>query len=156
MMVVRSILIAALGLFPVAGVHASPITFSGSTNGGTASGTMEFLWNEVTHTLDVLIDNTSPLVLDNGTGVNTPAITVFGFGTVAPIPTVISWTLTAKNSSHTAVHIGGSPNSGTGDWILSTAAAGLQLDLATIGGKSCIIILGGPRVRACCVPQKER
>src|SRR5262249_31110920 len=35
---------------------------------------------------------------------------------------------TAKNSSHTTVQIGGSPNSGTGDWILATAAAGIQLD----------------------------
>ena len=125
---VWSIVLVALGLFPVANVHADSLTCSGSANGGTASGTMAFLWNAATHTLHVVIDNTSPVVLDNGTGVNSPAMTVFGFDTVDPIPTVVSWTLTAKNSAHTPVLIGGSPTSGTGDWIPSTAAAGLQLD----------------------------
>ena len=60
-------------------------TFSGSSEGGTGSATMKFFTSSVVadgvtmHTLTVDIDNTSPLTLDNGDGVNAPGISGFGF-----------------------------------------------------------------------------
>jgi hypothetical protein len=58
---------------------AVTVSFSGSDAGGTASATAMFTVSG--NVLTVIIENTSPVNLDNGSPSNSPAVTGFGFDT---------------------------------------------------------------------------
>jgi hypothetical protein len=107
--------------------ECSVFSFSGSDAGGTGSGTMEFLGMGTT-SLTLNINNTSPLVLDDFTGVNSSAITGFGFDASAPIPNITSWALTAKDNSSATWTIGNLAGTGTNDWVMTDGVSGIQLD----------------------------
>lgn len=82
---------------------ASFFEFEAQDASGTGSATMEFEGLGTTN-VKVLLDNTSPLTLDGGTGVNSPGITFFGFdGLGDDDPGVLSWTLTAEDASGDSV-----------------------------------------------------
>jgi len=122
------ILLCALG----SSAYAMPFTFSGSDKGGTGSATMDISVSDTT--LTAILDNTSPLTLDSGTGVNAPGITAFGFDLDPDTLSLDSWTLTAysvsgPNMSSNLVTIGGSGSS-TGDWELTVDGNtnGMKLD----------------------------
>lgn len=112
--------------------EGSIFSFSGSDEGGTASGTMEFLGMGTS--LTVKVNNTSPLVLDISSGVNAPGITGFGFDAAEPIPIIQSWELTAFDGTPSLVTIGDSSGTAS-DWIMTTGTQGIQLDFfpATAG-----------------------
>ncbi|TWU14734.1 PEP-CTERM motif protein [Symmachiella macrocystis] len=113
-------------------VSANSFLFSGSDNGGMATGVMDIGIGTTTvanDTVVVKIQNTSPTTLINGTGVNASAITGFGFNLLDPEPGVFSWTLTAfeKNSNGvlngTSTVIGGSSGApSTNPWALDLDA----------------------------------
>jgi hypothetical protein len=85
------------------GALALPFTFSGSDEGGTANGTLDFAglgkdsWT-------ITINNTSPTLLDDLSGSNSPGITGIGFD-IDPDWGVSSWTLTAFDSNGDPVTI---------------------------------------------------
>ncbi|QDT50220.1 PEP-CTERM motif protein [Symmachiella dynata] len=113
-------------------VSANSFLFSGSDNGGMATGVMDIGIGTTTvanDTVVVKIQNTSPTTLINGTGVNASAITGFGFNLLDPEPGVFSWTLTAfeKDSNGdlnaTPTVIGGSSGApSTNPWALDLDA----------------------------------
>ncbi|MDY6987812.1 MAG: PEP-CTERM sorting domain-containing protein [Thermodesulfobacteriota bacterium] len=112
--------------------YALPFTFSGADRGGTGSATMDIFVSDTT--LTAIVDNTSPTTLDNGTGVNAPGITAFGFDLDPDTLTLVSWELTAyrlsgPNMSSNLVTIGGSGPS-TGDWelVVDGNTNGIKLD----------------------------
>ncbi len=116
-------LVAALACTPCDGAF---FTFSGSADGGTASGTMEFLWDDITNVLTVTLHNTSPLLLDDESGPNAPGITGFGFDAEEPIPDILSWTLVALDADDLSVQI--DDQGGTGDWQMTGGVQGITLD----------------------------
>jgi hypothetical protein len=125
------VVVLALVSFMAAPGYASIETysFSGSDEGGTGSGTMEFD-GIGTSSLTVTIDNTSPLLLDNldPLSVNAPGITGFGFDADAPIPTLVSWTLTAWDITGSTLYTIGGTGPSTLDWVMTSASQGIQLD----------------------------
>lgn len=105
--------------------EALPFTFSGSDEGGTGSAMMDI--KIVGNLLTLTLDNTSPLTLDDGTGVNTPGILGFGFDLKNdPLPGLSSWELTAFDKDGNVQIIG---EDGTDlSWIMDTFQAGVNLD----------------------------
>ena len=104
---------------------AAPFTFSGSDVGGTGSAFVDISVSG--NTLTWTMDNTSPITLDNGTGVNAPGIVGFGFN-LANMPTLLSWTLTAfTDAAQTTAAIIGD-DSGIFDWKMGTFQNGVTLD----------------------------
>ena len=86
--------------------QALTFSFSDSDNGGTGSAEMSF---SGLGTKSVLVDlfNTSSTKLNNGTGVNAPAITKFGFNHVGePDAKLLNWELKAFDSKGDFVTIG--------------------------------------------------
>lgn len=108
-------------------------SFSGSDAGGTGSGTLSFDVS-ASNLLTVAIDNTSPTVLDNGTGTNSSGITAFGFNLDDPIPFWEYWKLTASDANGDSQIIGGKNSDGSsisgssGEWRLSTTVSSVTLD----------------------------
>lgn len=100
---------------------ASFFEFEAKDAGGTGSATMSFD-GLGTSSVTVLLDNTSPLTLDDGTGVNSPGITFFGFDGLGADPGVSSWTLTAEDASGDSVVLS--------DWSLDAPGfrSGVTLD----------------------------
>jgi hypothetical protein len=112
--------------------YGLPFTFSGSDNGGTGSAIMDISVSGAT--LTAILDNTSPMTLDDGTGINAPSITAFGFDLDPDTLSLVSWELTAynvsgPNMSSDLVTIGGSGAS-TGDWELTVngTTSGIRVD----------------------------
>lgn len=88
--------------------QALTFDFSGSDKGGTGSATMNFT-GLGTKAVSVDLFNTSSTTLNNGTGVNAPAITKFGFNYLGePDPKLLSWELKAFDSNKQFVTIGSS------------------------------------------------
>jgi hypothetical protein len=110
------VLVCAVG----SNAYALPFTFSGSDYGGTGSATMDISLSG--NTVTAVLNNTSPITLDDGTGVNAPGITSFGFDLDPDNLSWSSWELTAYQvrgpNSGSLVTIGGSGTS-TGDWELT-------------------------------------
>jgi hypothetical protein len=112
--------------------YGLPFTFSGSDNGGTGSAIMDISVSGAT--LTAILDNTSPMTLDDGTGINAPSITAFGFDLDPDTLSLVSWELTAynvsgPNMSSDLVTVGGSGAS-TGDWELTVNGntSGIRVD----------------------------
>ena len=113
---------------------AESFLFSGSDNGGMATGSMDISVGTTAVANDTIvakINNTSPTLLIDGSGPNASAITGFGFNLLDPEPGVFSWSLTAYqkdangNLSATPTVIGGSTGApSTNPWTL-------QLDAGT-------------------------
>jgi hypothetical protein len=106
--------------------HALTYYFSGSDAGGTGSATMDI--TIVGDILTLTLDNTSPITLDGGSGVNTPGITGFGFN-LDSILGVDSWELTAyaTQSAVTTTIIGSSSDPSLA-WDLGITQAGVTMD----------------------------
>jgi len=133
----RQIKIAvAIGLALSAGslqagiISSSYWEFSGSDAGGTGSATMEIDIDDVANTLTLSLLNTSPLTLESGSGINSPAIDGFGFNLVDdPSLSLVSWVLTAYEEGGGAATIGSSTSSSTLPWKLDSGAnQGIILD----------------------------
>lgn len=75
--------------------YALQFTFSGSDAGGTGSALMDIVVDG--NTVEVSLDNISPLTLDDGTGVNAPGITGFGFQLDPDTLNLLTWTLTDRD-----------------------------------------------------------
>ena len=84
-------------------VQALPFTFSGSDAGGTASGTLDFAGLGTT-AWTITINNTSPIILDDSSGSNAPAITGIGFD-IDPDWGFSKWELSARDSDDKPVTI---------------------------------------------------
>ncbi len=69
------------------------VDFPGSDEGGTGSAFM--LWDDHggSTELTITIDNTSPNVLDNGTGLNSSLVTGFGFSIDPNLPPILTWAI---------------------------------------------------------------
>ena len=93
---------------------AISFTFSGATDGGTASAIMDISY--FPDRIVATVDNTSPLILNDGTGTNSPALTGFGFSTTPNDVTVTRWSLEDRNetniSSLWSLQTNYDPNSG--------------------------------------------
>lgn len=108
----------------------SVFNFSGSSNGGTGSATMDISTSG--STLTVVVDNTSPTGLDNDESLlNFPGIVAFGFDlTNDPLPTIVDWSLEAQeydtvNDVLTTLTIGNMSNPSLWD-ILVNDTNGLE------------------------------
>ena len=95
--------------------------FSGSANGGTGSAEMTITIDG--NSLELKLDNTSPITLDAGTGDNAPGIVGFGFNVADnPSLTLASWELVALDGNGGSPVIIGGSITGNGDWTLTTGA----------------------------------
>jgi hypothetical protein len=133
-------------------------TFSGISSGGTASAKLTFKIVESggSSTLIVGVHNTSPTVLNAGSGVNSPGITGFGFdlaqlnssgGIINANPAFTDWKLTAhqQTSAGSVLVILGDNDPATGSsstpadlsrWSISQPGTmgGITMDLLTTSG----------------------
>jgi len=101
----------------IASTAGATLMFEASDAGGTGSAE----WNlvNVTGTVwTILIDNTSPLTLDDGTGTNSPGITGLGFD-YSGAATITGWTLTAADTTELNL---------TGDWVDGPGSQDTVLD----------------------------
>lgn len=110
-------------------------TFEGSDAGGTGSATMDVSVSG--NTLTAIIDNTSPTDLDGaivGTGGNSPGITGFGINLDPDTLSLVSWTLTAYDTTSSLITIGS--DTGSWDWMMDTSHEGVIMDYLphTVGG----------------------
>ena len=106
-------------------------TFSGSDAGGTGTATMDITMDMDELTLTAVINNISPITLDDLSGVNSPGITAFGFDLINPDMFVFvypSWNLTAYDKGK-LVTIGGD-GAISDDWELTVDGntSGIKLD----------------------------
>lgn len=125
------LLAAAAFIIPLSS-HATLFSFGPDCDEG-GCGTAEMDISISGNTLTLLLDNTSPITLDDGTGINTPGITAFGFNVAEPTPTISSWTLTAFNIDGSGpVTIGDQTN--TLDWVMTSTQAGVNLDFLPSAG----------------------
>lgn len=122
-----NVLLLLVVAFAASSANAAFI-FEGSTNGGTAKGELDFS-GLGTDTITVTVKNLSPAATGSGsTDVWASAITAFGFDAQSPIPSIVSWSLTAQDAGGTTVTIGG-VGSTTNDWVLSLGSGnGIKLD----------------------------
>ena len=98
--------------------------FSGVDEGGEASAIMNISITD--NVLNLMLDNTSPLTLLGGTGVNAPGITAFGFN-LADDPGYSSLSLFAYDKATDAnVQLGGTGF--VGSWSLVQTEQGVTLD----------------------------
>jgi hypothetical protein len=113
-----------------AGLIESNWTFTGSDQGGTVTATMDISINDVTNVLTLTLNNTSPLTLDSGSGVNTPGIDGFGFN-LDPNQSWSSWNLTAFTTGTpqgTAVIIGSNTTPSPWSLLESQNNQGIKID----------------------------
>lgn len=131
--IVGCLLAMVMSAFPSITLANLTYYFSGSSNGGTGSATMDVgISGDI---LTIKLDNTSPLVLDNNTGTNTPGITGFGVNLATPLPALTSWFITAYNADGTGpVTIGSTALGTTGDWVMNTTVAGVSMDYLPTAG----------------------
>jgi hypothetical protein len=147
----RGVALAALGVCVLAATPAPAAlyTFSGSSNGGTAAGTIDVSTSG--STLTAYIDNTTD---DPNSAYDDAAITGFGFNLTGGLDftEIISWTLTAYDAaSGTTVQVGGtSGTNSTPSWTLSGTDQNVSLDL--IGEAQGI--LGGCSIRTTTWPER--
>lgn len=130
-------LVLAAGLGASSSAWAVPIVFEfeGSDFGGTGSGTLMFNDEDFgTNTITVVIENTSPLNLDSGSGDNAPAITSFGFDILEPgvdfadVDLDLS-SLFAFDTNGNSIDL-----FATGAWALTNFDDGIRLDLIADNG----------------------
>ena len=126
------LLAAAAFIIPISS-HATLFSFGSDCDAG-GCGTAEMNISISGNTLTMLLDNTSPTTLDDGTGINTPGITTFGFNVAEPTPTIISWTLTAFNIDGSGPVRIDDQTGGSGDWVMTTTQAGVSLDFLPSAG----------------------
>ena len=113
---------------------AAVFTFLATDAGGTGSATMDFSTLAPTRNLTIKLDNTSPILLDDGSGPNTPGIVGFGFAAQDPVPILTSWSLTAYDSNRILQVIGASDSSLVtvtdmkGVWQMTDGVQGIKLD----------------------------
>lgn len=121
----KKFLVLALAMVLWAGQSwAIEFTFSGDAFGGEASAVMNITITD--NILNLKLDNTSPLTLLDGTGVNAPGITAFGFN-LANDPGYSSWSLFAYDKvTDTNVQLGGTGF--VGSWSLVSTEQGVTLD----------------------------
>jgi hypothetical protein len=86
--------------------------FSGSASGGTGSATLAI--SITGNTLTAVLDNTSPIALDDNTGTNAPGITGFGFDLLEPGLGLEGWSLRAFEEDGGLVDIGSPDADGPG------------------------------------------
>ncbi len=127
----RRLLATAALVIPL-GSHATLFSF-GPLCDESGCGTAEMDISILGNTLTMLLDNTSPTTLDDGTGINTPGITGFGFNVADPTPTISGWSMTAFNTD------GSGPvtiddQTGTGAWVMNTFVGGVSLDFLPTAG----------------------
>ncbi len=137
MSLVGSVLLLGPAFIP-ASAQGESLLFSGTDEGGTGSAFVDI---DITgNTLTWTMDNTSPTTLNSPlSGDNAPGIVGFGFDLLDPLPSLLSWSLTAYTDSGltTAEIVGGNPDSGLDTWELGTTIAGVTLDFlpeADVGG----------------------
>jgi len=140
-LVKASLVLSAAALFSTS-ANATLITygFSGSDEGGTGSATMTFDDEDFgTQQLSITLDNTSSIVLDDGTGTNTSAITAFGFNLdgVATFDNVDTWSMIATNVAGDRVDV-------SSLWGLTDFEQGLRLDLIADNGNGITEALYNP------------
>jgi len=110
-------IILTLAIFILAGSSAWALTFnfSGTSENGVGSATMEILISG--NTLTAALGNTSPTTTTTNEN-NIPGITGFGFNlTNDPLPGLTSWSFAARDSNDDEVFLDAS---GTGEWVLDT------------------------------------
>lgn len=98
---------ALFGLFGLLAMPAANAAinyqFSATDAGGTGTAVMSFadaLTGAGNKFLTVTIDNTSPLTLNSGSGVNSPGISAFGFDlNVTPVENLLGWRLQALSTA---------------------------------------------------------
>ncbi len=111
----RFLLLLLILMFTVpSGAHAVLFYFGPESDEG-GYGTAEMDVIIAGSTLTAYLDNTSPTTLYDGTGVNSPGITSFGFDLDPSDLTLVSWELWAHDTSNNFVEI--DPD-GTEDWNL--------------------------------------
>ena len=114
-----------------AGTITSDWTFEGSSNGGSLTADMGITIDDISGIFTLILDNTSPTTLDDGTGTNSPGIDGFGFN-LDPNLTWSSWSLTAfttGNPQGSAITIGSSADPAL-PWSLSESSnnQGINID----------------------------
>ena len=140
-LVTRSLLILAIFVLAAAwsrSADATSFTFSGTSNGGVGSATMNI--SIVGNTLTLTLNNTSPTTYGSPSTTNSAAITGFGFD-LANTAALTSWTLGAHTSTGGTATIGSSGAS-TNEWGLGTFLAGVSLDFLPTSGNSGSMIDG--------------
>ncbi len=124
----KKLIIAAI-MFVASAVSsfATTYNFSGIDNGGLGSATMDISISG--NTLTMILKNTSPTTLVDGSGINAPGITGFGFN-LDSNNSVTNWLLTAyaSQSATTPITIGSSINTSSYKWKLGTTQAGVTMD----------------------------
>jgi hypothetical protein len=125
------LLAAAFTLVASRPAYATAFTFAGTSAGGTGSAEMAIDIDVVNNVLTLTLSNTSPTVLNSGTGANAPGITAFGFDLLNnPLPSLLSWSLTADqyvSGAFQTVTVGSSAGSSY-DWTMGTFKAGVEMD----------------------------
>jgi hypothetical protein len=121
-----------IGLLALSGFAQAAFNFDfkGCNSGGC--GAAEMAIDITGNVLTMTLDNTSPLTLQNGSSVNTPGITGFGFNLADTDPVWKNWSLTA----HQFDKDGNIPeestignDAGTGNWVLGgDKVSGITLD----------------------------
>lgn len=122
----------ALGMLGLSGaVLATPVTydFYGVNNSGEAAATMQIDIDASTNTLTAILNNVSPTSLIDGTGINSPGITGFGFDLNPDTLNWTSWDLKAKDSSGVEVDIDNF-SGGNAMWLLTVGGNfnGIKVD----------------------------
>jgi PEP-CTERM motif len=88
---------------------------------GTA--TMDITVDDSNNTITVILNNTSPTTLSDGTTTNSPGITGFGFDLLDDNLTLTSWSLDAYNDIGRLTSL-----SLIGDWKMDTSMDGITVD----------------------------
>ena len=101
---IHAALLGLLGLVAMPAANAAiNYQFSATDAGGTGTAVMSFadaLTGAGNKFLTVTIDNTSPLTLNSGSGVNSPGISAFGFDlNVTPVENLLGWRLQALSTA---------------------------------------------------------
>lgn len=132
--------VGALWITVISGIpraEAASFVFSGTTNDGTGSATMEI--DVVGNTLTLRLDNTSPTTLNSSAGSNAPGIVAFGFNLAGPLPALVSWALTAyvDAAQTTLLTLGESAEPAGDNWLLGSTIDGVTMDFlprSNVGG----------------------
>jgi hypothetical protein len=115
--------------------NATLVFYNGPQTVNNATGLATIDFQSSGNTFTALINNTSPTTLNDGTGVNSPGITAFGFK-LSGEGILISWSLTAFDTDGIQQTIGSSNSADititSGKWILSqdSNVDGLNLEWA--------------------------
>lgn len=118
-----------LFVFFLWGTHSWAIsfTFSGIDKGGTGSALMDILVSG--NTLNLRLDNTSPLNLNDGNGFNAPGITGFGYFLANEDGVLLhNWELNAYDYMGNLIKIGGKGMVSPWNMAIDNKTKGVQLD----------------------------